>query len=197
MYAHSSVTRSGRLFLTFVILVIVGGAVYAHNYVGTTYPTLARARVQSPNANVVDLPQPISGTALSLVCFKVRNTSPFDSRITAIGFDLPGTLSGFTLVDSGGFDFQLIEQVSNVPELHDLTLDFALVTGRTFGGGRPNSGLPPSSVLTTFCVAGPFPPMPIERILDRGVLRFQRVGAAGDAGDIAVWENFAGLSRSR
>jgi hypothetical protein len=66
----------------------------------------------------------------------------------------------------------------------------ALVTGRTFGGGRPNAGLPPSDTLTTFCVSGPFDrTLAIEKILDRGVLRFQRVGPAGEAGDIAVWEN--------
>ena len=72
----------------------------------------------------------------------------------------------------------------------DATLDFAVVTGRTFGGGRPNEGLAPSATLTTFCVSGPFPQsQPIERLIDSGVVRMQRVGPDGEAGDILVWEN--------
>jgi hypothetical protein len=151
-----------------------------------------RARVTSPNAQLTDLPVPIPGTDLSIVCFGVRNTSPFDSRITAIGLELPGQATGFALVSATATGFELIEQVANVPELHDVTLDIALVTGRTFGGGHPNAGLPPGNTVTTFCVSGPFPQdVPIERLLDRGVLRFQRVGPNGDLGDVAVWENRA------
>jgi hypothetical protein len=70
-------------------------------------------------------------------------------------------------------------------------LDFALVTGQTFNGGQPNAGLAPSSTLTTFCVSGPFSEdVPIERLLDHGVLRVQRVGADGELGDVATWENW-------
>lgn len=190
MVNHLRPHRSVRLYVAALLVALLATSLSAHNYAGLEFPTLARARVQSPNAATVDMPQPIAGTDLSIVCFKVRNTSPYDSRISAIGLDLPGTLTGFTLISPPDGDFQLIEQVSNVPGLPDVTLDFALVTGRTFGGGRPNAGLPPSSTLTTFCVSGPFPQaMPIERILDLGVLRFQRVGADGESGDIGVWEN--------
>ena len=155
-------------------------------------PVNARARVQSPNANVADYPVPIPGTDLSVVCFKVRNASPQpnDSRITAIGFDVPGEATGYALIGPLDSAFHLIEQVSNVPELHGTTLDFALVTGRTFGGGQPNAGLPPSSTLTTFCVSGPFPQnQPIERLIDSGVVRMQRVGPDGESGDVLVWES--------
>jgi hypothetical protein len=87
-------------------------------------------------------------------------------------------------------DFHLIEGVTQVPGLPDVTLDFALVTGRTFAGGRPNAGLAPGSTLTTFCVSGPFSQdIGIERLLDRGVLRVQRVGADGELSDVAIWEN--------
>ena len=191
MRVYSRRNRSVRRCVTAGLVAVLGSALYAHNYVGLIQPTLTRARVQSPNANVVDLPQPIVGTNLSIVCFKVRNTSLVDSRITAMGFALPGTLTGFTLISPPDSDFHLIEQVSNVPELRDETLDFALVTGRTFAGGRPSAGLPPSSSLTTFCVSGPFSQTtPIERILDFGVLRFQQVSVDGEGdGDIAVWEN--------
>jgi hypothetical protein len=199
MHARLRPNRFSRFFMTAGLFTILGGALYAHTYVGSAHPSLARARVESPNASQVDMPEPIPGTNLSIVCFKVRNTSPFDARITSIGFDLPGTPTGFTLIESGGFDFELIEQVSNVPEVPDVTLDFALVTGATFGGGRPRAGLPPSSTPTTFCVSGPFSQTtPIERVLDRGLLRFQQVGVDGEEGDIAaVWANWTGQSGLR
>lgn len=192
MHSDLRTNRLRRLGVTAGLVVILSGALYAHTYVGLIDPMNVRARVQSPNANVVDMPVPIPGTSDSLVCFKVRNSSPYDARITSIGFHLSDstigeTLTGFTLLDApAGFD--LIEHVSNVPQLPDVVLDFALVTGRTFGGGRPNLGLAFSpSTLTQFCVSGPFDPsVPIERIIDHGVLRFQRVGPDGQAGDIAI-----------
>ncbi len=172
-------------------LALSGAIAHAHNYVGLEHGgVLVRARVQSPNAQLTDLPVPIPGTDLSVVCFGVRNTSQFDSRITAIGLELPGEATGFSLVSATDDGFDLIEQVTHVPELRDVTLDFALVTGRTFGGGHPHAGLAPSSTLTTFCVSGPFQQdVAIERLLDRGVLRMQRVGQDGELGDVAVWEN--------
>jgi len=188
----SNNTHSRFAVTSLALVVALGGAAaYAHTYVGLEHGTaLVSARVQSPNAQLTDLPVPIAGTDLSVVCFRVRNTSPFDSRITAIGLDLPGDLTGFTLVSPTDGDFHLIEEVTQVPGLPDVTLDFALVTGPTFAGGQPNAGLPPSSTLTTFCVSGPFPQdIAIERLLDRGVLRVQRVGADGELGDVAIWEN--------
>jgi hypothetical protein len=162
----------------------------AHTYVGIEAPSIFRARLESPNATTADFPIPIPNTSLSVVCFKVRNSSPIDSRLTAIGLDLPGSLTGFTLISPTDTDFKLIEQVTNVPELPDVTLDFALVTGRTFAGGRPSQGLPPSQTPTTFCVSGPFPQtMPIERILDLGVVRMQAGGLEGEDGDILVWDS--------
>lgn len=185
-------TRAPRpvLLVSLALAVLAVAVPGAHTYLGLEHGAWARARVQSPNANAADLPVPIAETDLSIVCFKVRNTSPFDSRITAIGLDIPGDRTGYALVSPTDGDFHLVEQVAHVPELPGVTLDVALVTGRTFGGGRPNAGLPPSDTLTTFCVSGPFDrTVAIEKILDHGVLRFQRVGPAGEAGDIAVWEN--------
>lgn len=193
MHHRSRRYLSVRLITAAGLAAALGTTLYAHNHIGLVHPTLARARVQSPNASTVDLPVPIDGTGLSTVCFKVRNTSPFDARITAIGFDLPDSLTGFTLTSPASSNFHLIEEVANVPEIPSVTLDFALVTGRTFAGGRPALGLPPSETLTTFCVTGPFSQTtPIERMLDRTVLRFQRVGADGEEGDIAVWETWPG-----
>lgn len=178
--------------LSLALLVATCGATaFAHNYIGLEHgrPVVA-ARVQSPNAQLTDFPIPVPGTDLSIVCFRVRNTSEYDARITAIGLELPGEPTGFTLVSPTDGDFRVIEQVTQVPGLPDVTLDFALVSGRTFGGGRPQSGLAPSASLTTFCVSGPFPQnIPIERLLDRGVLRVQRAGVDGELGDVAIWEN--------
>ena len=130
-------------------------------------------RARRPSA-AVHFGERLRHESLVVVCFRVRNTSPFDSRLTAIGFELPGDLTGFTLISPTDSEFQVIEDVANVPGLPGVTLDFALTTGRTFGGGRPNSGLAPGSTLTTFCISGPFPPdVPLERLLDRGVLRAQ------------------------
>jgi hypothetical protein len=185
---HSS--RTVRFVLALGVALLTGAIVQAHTYVGILDPANARARVQSPNGSVVDLPVPIPGTGLSVACFRVRNASPFDSRITAIGFDVPGSAAGYTLISPTDSGFHLIEQVSNIPELPDTTLDFVLVTGRTFGGGQPKAGLAPSLTLTTFCVSGPFPPdLPIERLIDGGVVRMQQVGADGEAGDVLVWES--------
>ena len=170
-----------------LVSVVVG---YAHTYVGLETPAFFRARLESPNAATTDLPIPIPGTNLSVVCFKVRNTSPLDSRITAIGLDLPGAATGFALISPTDSEFGLIEQVASVPQLPDVTLDVALVTGRTFAGGRPNAGLAPSNTPTTFCVSGPFPPnMPIERLLDLGVVRMQAGGPDGEDGDVVVWDS--------
>ena len=192
MPSVSNQVRSYQAVLSVAIIIAAAGAAaYAHNYVGLEHGRpLVAARVQSPSAQLTDFPDPIAGTDLSIVCIRVRNTSEFDSRITGIGLELPGDLTGFTLVSPTDSDFHLIEQVSQVPGLPDATLDFALVTGRTFGGGRPNTGLAPSASLTTFCVSGPFPQnVPIERLLDRGVLRVQRVGGDGELSDVAIWES--------
>lgn len=182
--------RPRRLSIGLFLVVLSGTVTYAHTYVGLQYGMLAGARVQSPNSSVTEYPTPIDGTDLSIVCFRVRNMGQLNSRITAIGLEIPGAPeSGYTLISSGASDFHLVEGVSHVPELNDARLTFALLTGRTFGGGRPDAGLAPSpTTLTSFCVSGPFPrDMAIERMLDRGVLRFKRVGEDGEAGDISVY----------
>ena len=200
MQAQPAGSHPSRVSLSLVLVLLSVGIGYAHNYYSLEGLTAVSARVQSPNATTTDLPIRIPGTDLSIMCFKVRNTTPDDSRITAIGFDLPGSPTGFTLLSPTDGRFQLIEQASQVPQLPDVTLDFALVTGRTFGGGQPNAGLPRSDTPTIFCVSGPFPEepdpanpparrlVPIEDLLNLGVLRMQRVGLDGEDGDVAVWE---------
>jgi hypothetical protein len=178
-----------KLLTELCLLVLVGAPLLAHNVKGVKHPTLATARAQSPNANVTDFPIPIPSTNLSIVCFKIRNTSPDDSRITAVGLDLPGSLFGFTLISPTDIGFELSEDPGTVPDFPGVVLDFALVTGRNFAGGRPNLGLPPSTTPTTFCVMGPFnPTLPIESVLDNVYIRFQRVGPTGELSDVGIWE---------
>lgn len=203
--ATTSKTRTLSIWLT--ILLLTGVSAAAHTYVGLEHRTLVRARVQSPNASTVDRPIPIAGTNLSVACFKIRNSGPFDSRITAFGLALPPDAlnqdpTGFALVSPLNAGFHLIEQVTQVPGFRDVTLDFALVTGATFPGGQPNAGLAfHATEFTQFCVSGPFPRreitnmpgqyelIPIEELLNTGVLRVQRVGPNGELGDVALWEN--------
>jgi len=196
--------RSAPLFASALALnLCLCLAIGAHNIKGVDNCRLATARLSSPTA-ALDMPVPIPGTNLSVVCFKVQNTSPYDARITAIGLDVPGELRGFALIDPASFNpadpanhvtvesylnFTLEDQVSHVPGFPGLKLDFALLTGNTFGGGRPKAGLASGQTTTTFCVKGPFPAgLSIEQLLNYSFVRFQRVGPDGESGDVGIWE---------
>ena len=165
-----------------------------HTIRGVSNPTLAVARLSSPTSSV-DRPQPLGGD-LALACFNVQNRSPFDARITAVGLDLPGELTGFALVSPVGAGFDLENEVGQIPGFPLVSLDFALLTGRTFASGKPWDGLPPSSTPTQVCVSGPFPRdpadaslfLPIEKLLDYSFVRFKNVGPSGDVSDVGVWE---------
>jgi hypothetical protein len=161
----------------------------AHRVIGRTYPGLVTALVQSPSASPVDLPIPLWDTGLSVVCFKVTNTSRVETRITAVGLELPGRLAGFSLVSpvDGGLSIQ--ENVEGIPGFPGVALDVAVVTGGGFSGGRPRLGLPPSATPTVVCLAGPFDPkIPIETLLNGVFVRFDSGDAASTASDIGVWE---------
>ena len=197
---HSNVSLSLSVLAVGLCLSLTIGA---HTIRGVNDCRLATARLSSPTT-AVDMPVPIPGTNLSIVCFKVQNTSPYDARITAIGFNLPGELRGFALIDPASFNpadpadhvtvesylnFTLEDQLGHVPGFPGVKLDYALLTGNTFGGGRPKAGLAPSQTTTTFCVKGPFPAgLSIEQLLNYSFVRFQRVGADGEQGDVGIWE---------
>ena len=178
----------------FVALYFSAAAV-AHTIRGVNYPTLAVARLSSPTSNL-DRPIPLGGD-LALACFNVQNRSLYAAKITAVGFDLPGDFTGFALVSPVGTEFDLENEVGQVPGFPKLTLDFALLTGRTFASGNPADGLPPGSTPTQFCVSGPFPRDPadstqfttIEVLLNYSFVRFKQVGPTGDVADVGVWES--------
>ena len=189
----------GSMTLTFALICTASAtAARAHTIRGVNYPTLATARLTSPNASLVDRPVPVPGTGLSVACFNVRNTSPDTSpeaRITAIGFDLPGEPTGFTLVSPTDSDFALDSEVGNVPFFPGVTLDFALLTHKTFASGNPHLGLARSDSPVQVCVSGPFPSdpdgrlTPIETLLNYSYVRFKKVGPEGELDDVGIWES--------
>ena len=204
-YSLSQRNLIASITLSLLLTLGLAALAYGHTIRGMSNPTLAIARLSSPNpAPAVDLPIPIPGTNLSLVCFKAQNTSPFQARITAIGFDFPGDFSGFELVDPASVDplnpaahvtlpnylnFSIENQSGPLPGFQCATLDFALQTGKNFKKGEPDAGLATGNAATTFCVKGPFPKgLSIEEILNYSFVRFQNVGPGGEVSDTGIWE---------
>jgi hypothetical protein len=204
-----------------IVLASIAG-VSAHIVRGVDNPTLATAFVSSPSATA-DAPIKVAwsgvDTKLRVVCFNVANTSPVraddpDSpRITAAGFELPGSPRGFTLLEPLGGEWEIVEGArATIPGGEAVTLDFALVTQSNNAdwqnkSPRPHEGIPPGQPAargsgTRFCVSGPFPdtlPNPtvpgesvattVELILNGVVVRFSRVRAEGQASDLGLWDN--------
>lgn len=182
-YPKSAVAFALAFFLT-----LACSSAEAHNIKGINYPTLATARVTSPTAST-DVPVRIYDTGVSVACFNIRNTSPNDAVITAIGIDLPGNYSDFSLVLPANSIFGVDSNVDLIPFYPERTLDFAFLTGPRFNSDGGKAGLYPSAQFTTMCVSGIFPSgMSIENMLDHVFVRFTRVGD-GSLDDIGIWEN--------
>ncbi|HEY0077194.1 MAG TPA: PEP-CTERM sorting domain-containing protein [Pyrinomonadaceae bacterium] len=108
--------------------------------------------------------------------FTVVNTSPSGS-ITAIGFDLPGTDRGsFTLTSAGDPDFNLGANVKTQAGANttSATFDFALLTGKNFGGGMVSEGIAPGQS-ATFTITGNFSGLSADQIARSIFLRFQGI----------------------
>lgn len=133
--------------------------------------------------------------------FTITNTSPFDARITGIGFDLPPAgnasasgLNGFTgnvTFQPAGVDFVFSDaDLGNVPQFNSAVLDFGFLTGSNFSGGDPNDGLPPGippNNTASFSVSGAaFAGLTEEEICNAIFVRFQQVGADGEDSDVGV-----------
>jgi hypothetical protein len=160
-----------------------------HTVKGIDYPTLATARVTSPTTSQ-DLPVPIYNTGVSVACFKIRNTSPYEAVITAVGLELPGDNGDFNLVLPASSIFHVDSSVSMKPYFDGRVLDFAFLTGPRFNSDGGALGLPPSAQFTDMCVSGQFPPgMTIETMLNYVYVRFTNVGPDRDLRDIGIWEN--------
>ena len=171
-------------------MLMMAASALAHNVKGIEYPTLATARVTSPNATQTDLPIPIYNTGVSVACFNVRNTSPHNAIISAVGLELPGDNGDFTLVLPADSNFKLASQVDLAPFYPERVLDFAFLTGPRFNADGGKRGLLPSNQFTTFCAAGRYPAgLSIEMMLNFVYVRFTRVGPEGNLSDIGIWEN--------
>ena len=211
------VRRTGIVILSSILVSLA--SVSAHVVRGLTSPGLVTAFISSPSAGTdapVRLVWGTQETGLRVVCFNAANTSvprvdrPGWPRITAVGFELPGTLSGFSLIAPLDGDWELIEGAeASLPGHGIVTLDFALMaqvnpTGRTPGRPDDPRGIPPGQQAvrgtgTRFCVSGPFPDViagqaaTIEQILNGVVVGFHGVDGTSHGIDAGVWENPARL----
>lgn len=124
--------------------------------------------------------------------FTITNTSPFDARITGIGFDLPpggnasaSGLNGFSGANVGSFTFSDAD-LGTVPQFNSAVLDFGFITGSNFAGGNPNDGIAPGAS-ATFTVSGAgFSGFTEQQICNAIFVRFQRVGANGEGSDVGT-----------
>lgn len=131
----------------------------------------------------------------------VVNTSPFDARITGLGFDLPPAgnasatglngFSGMVTFAPTGVNFTFSDgDLGSVPQFDSAVLDFGFITGTNFAGGSPNDGLPPGidpGDEATFVISGAaFAGFTEEQICNAIMVRFQRVGPNGDLSDVGV-----------
>jgi PEP-CTERM motif len=132
------------------------------------------------------------GNTLTLT---LTNTSPFDARITGLGFDLVDGdytannstgLNGFAGSSVGFFTFA-DTSFGNVAQFDDAVLDFGWRTGSNFTGGTPNKGIAPAGV-RTFIATGVFPPLSDEQLASSLFVRFQSVGEDGRLSDIGRGE---------
>ena len=126
--------------------------------------------------------------------FTLMNTSPFDARITGVGFDLlagdfsgsgSSGLNGFSGANVGNFTFR-DGSLGNVPQFNNAVLDFGFTTGNSgnFSGGSPNNGIAPGGGLI-FTVSGTaFSGMTEAQICNAVLVRFQRVGPDGEGSDV-------------
>ncbi len=143
--------------------------------VGNEHPTLATATIVCT-----------FNAATNTLTFTVTNTSPPQTRITGIGFDLPPTgapgLDGFSSVGPIPTGFAFTDANQTVPQFPNALLDFAFQTGNTFGGG--GGGGIAAGGSATFTVTGPFTGFTEEQICNAVFVRFQSVGAQGELSDV-------------
>lgn len=120
--------------------------------------------------------------------FTINNTSSTGS-ITALGFNLPGTNRGtFTLTSSSDPDFAINSEVKAQAgaQTTTSTLDFALLTGKNFGGGKVAEGILPGTS-ATFTVTGNFSGLTAQQIATMVFARFQGI----QPGDQSIVVNVA------
>ena len=218
-FIRSSRTLVAPLGAIFVASV---AGVSAHVVRGVMNPTFATAFVSSPTAGT-DAPIKIMwgtrDTGLRVACFFAANTSMPRAddadwpRVMAVGFELPGTPSGFSLLEPLNDEWELVQGGTvAIADRGTVALDFAIVArvnpaGWLRRGPHDPRGIPPGQPATRgsgirFCVSGPFPDtLPdlsdpsktvvttIEGIINGVVVSFQRLEPHGPSRDVGIWEN--------
>lgn len=136
----------------------------------------------------------ITCCATNTLNFSLTNTSPFDARITAMGFDLvagdfsgnnSSGLSGFTGTSSS-VNFPLGDgSLGSVPLFAAAVLDFGSSVGNNgnFTGSSPNNGIDQMQTVN-FTVTGPFAGFSEAELAAALFVRFQRVGENGQGSDV-------------
>ena len=170
------------LLLALVLLLPVAANAATVVIFGTTSPSDATATAT------------ITCCATNTLNFSLTNTSPFDARITAVGFDLvAGDFSannssgrnGFTgTSSSANFTFG-DGSLGNVPMFSAAVLDFGSSVGNSgnFTGGSPNNGIDQLQTVN-FIVTGPFAEFSEAELAAALFVRFQRVGENGEGSDV-------------
>jgi hypothetical protein len=171
-------SRCGLLNRSFVLVAAllfapVAASAASITILGNADGTMARGTANSsfdPNTNTFT--------------FTLTNTSPFDARITGVGFDLvngdfsgngSSGLNGFAGGNVGSFVFG-DGSLGSIPQLSGV-LDFGWITGNNFNGGSPNDGITPNASLTFSVTGALFAGLTDEEIAEDIFVRFQRVGS--------------------
>lgn len=107
------------------VATLVSGASLSAHFVNSLGPSGSASAFVSSPTDGADAPAqvkwgslPTGDTGLRVACFYVANTSQprFDRpdwpRVTGVGFELPGSASGFALVEPLDGDWQLVEGVT-------------------------------------------------------------------------------------
>lgn len=130
--------------------------------------------------------------------FTIKNTSVAPGStgtITNIGFDLPGTHTGFTLISPTNSGYTLVGETKITSGGQNATtsvnFDLMLFNGNgnpTFGGGSVNGGIAGGSSMT-FVIAGDFTnasgnPLTADAVARAIFARFQAVNGGGS--DVAA-----------
>jgi hypothetical protein len=135
--------------------------------------TTATATATTPIATATISNYTLTGNSFT---FTINNTSSSGS-ITALGFNLPGADRGtFTLTSSTDPDFIIQSQVKaqGGAQTSSPNLDFALLTGKNFGGGNVSEGIA-AGTSATFTVTGNFTGLTADQIANLVFARFQGI----------------------
>jgi hypothetical protein len=149
--------------------------------------TTATATATTPIATATISNYTLAGNSFT---FTINNTSSSGS-ITALGFNLPGTNRGtFTLTSSSDPDFAIQSEVKAQAgaQTSATNLDFALLTGKNFGGGNVAEGIAPGTS-ATFTVSGNFSGLTAQQVAQLVFARFQGIGPNDDSIVINVVPN--------